>query len=292
MMIYDCIPFFNELEMLELRLNELDNVVDRFVIVESTLTHQGNKKRLYFEENKSLFKKFEHKIIHVVVDDMPNESETTSWTRENFQRNAIWRGLIDCKSDDVIMVSDTDELPNPTKVVEAATLKGIRIFFHRPFGYFFNCAHQSQLTYSNCYTWPGTFMINFGNLYPPVEQYRSLTVRFQKHYQLHPLRRKARKLLLCEFKGKRVTFIDQAGWHFTYLGGVERIIQKLEAFSHAEFNTSYYKDPERIISALKNGNSIFGDSTKMVLIPIDETFPRYLNNNIARFSAFIANWQS
>lgn len=71
-MVYDCFSFFNELDLLEIRLNTLDSIVDKFILVESTLTHTGNQKPLFYAENKSRFKKFNDKIIHIIVDEFPS----------------------------------------------------------------------------------------------------------------------------------------------------------------------------------------------------------------------------
>ena len=86
-MIYDCFTFFNEFDLLEIRLNELDSVVDKFVLVEATKTFSGKDKPLYFNENKNKFNKFLNKIIHVIVDEYPNLNG--DWVIENHQRNEI-----------------------------------------------------------------------------------------------------------------------------------------------------------------------------------------------------------
>ena len=112
-MVYDCFPFFNELELLELRLNELDGIVDKFVLVEATKTQTGLPKPLYFAENRARFDAFANKIIHIIVDDMPSGDGTRAhWVRERLQRNSIAKGLVNCNPQDIIMVSDVDEIPN------------------------------------------------------------------------------------------------------------------------------------------------------------------------------------
>src|SRR5271156_187621 len=113
-MIYDCFTFFNELELLELRLNELAGVVVKFVLVEATKTFSNKPKPLHFQENRARFAAFENKIIHVVVEDAPDTSD--AWVIERFQRNAIERGLRGCKPDDWVLVSDLDEIPRATVV--------------------------------------------------------------------------------------------------------------------------------------------------------------------------------
>ena len=91
-MIYDCFSFFNELDLLEIRLNVLKDVVDKFVLVEAGETHTGKPKPLYFKENEARFAAFRDRIIYVAIERFP-EVCTTSWARENWQRNAIAEGL-------------------------------------------------------------------------------------------------------------------------------------------------------------------------------------------------------
>ena len=107
--IYDCFSYWDEDLLLDLRLNILDQYVDYFVVVEGDKTWQNNKKNLRFDINN--FKKFQKKIIYVPVKDMP--SGDNPYIRENFQRNCISRGLKNAKEDDLIIISDLDEIPNP-----------------------------------------------------------------------------------------------------------------------------------------------------------------------------------
>ena len=86
-MIYDCFTFYNELDMLNFRFDYLYDVVDYFVLVEANYTHKGNRKKLFYGDNKELFKKYEKKIIHIIVDDMPNTEN--AWDNENFKENVL-----------------------------------------------------------------------------------------------------------------------------------------------------------------------------------------------------------
>ncbi len=114
--IYDCFLFFNELEMLDIRLNELYDKVDHFVLVESTETFQGNPKPLYFEKNKQLYAPYLDKIIHVVLDE---HFETDNpWQREYHQRDQILRGLKGCHRRDIAIISDADEIVRKSKIDE------------------------------------------------------------------------------------------------------------------------------------------------------------------------------
>jgi hypothetical protein len=111
MKIYDCSLFRNELDLLELRLNELYNHVDHFVVVESTHTFQGDPKELVLKNNWERFAKWHDKIIHVVVDDMPNDGN--AWSNDFHQRNAIARGLVDADDEDLVIICDGDEILRP-----------------------------------------------------------------------------------------------------------------------------------------------------------------------------------
>src|SRR5690606_38718308 len=128
--IYDAVIFFNELELLKIRFEELYDVVDHFVVVEGSLTFTGNQKPLYFAENRHLFSRFEDKIIYVLVEDFPpatSDPQRDSWTREIHQRNGIIRGLCNCADEDVIIISDTDEIPRREVIASLPPMKN-RIF--------------------------------------------------------------------------------------------------------------------------------------------------------------------
>ncbi len=120
MKIIDCFMYFDEDIVLEIRLNTLYELVNRFVIVEATKDHSGREKKLNFDINN--FKKFKNKIKYIIVDDMPSEvkSNKKHWhdnhIRDQFQRNALERGYTDCDPGDWIMISDIDEIPNPKKI--------------------------------------------------------------------------------------------------------------------------------------------------------------------------------
>ena len=100
-MVYDCIPFFNEIDILKMRLHIMDPIVDRFVIEEATVTFSGEPKELCFEKNKELFKEFLPKITYIVVDNSP--VNTTTHLRDKFQKNALVKGLADAADEDVII---------------------------------------------------------------------------------------------------------------------------------------------------------------------------------------------
>lgn len=138
--LYDCITFSDGLDILEIRLNVLDPYVDFFVIVEATKSHAGKPTPLYFQENSNRYAKFKEKIIHVVVEDMPDLSE--NMTRHGlaaYQRNQIKRGLTNCRDSDIIFISDMDEIPNPKKIASMIVLLNTfwKILFFRQSMYYY-----------------------------------------------------------------------------------------------------------------------------------------------------------
>ncbi len=169
--VYDCFTFFNEMDLLEIRLNELDEEVDYFVIVESTRTFQKRDKPLYLNLNDERIVKFKDKIIHIVVDDFPNFFThwrvPKTWDYENHQRNAISRGLMNAKPDDIIIVSDVDEIPNAKKLAENINLNKPVVFQQRFFYYFLNyimtkaTSESSIIQKNNMIYWRGSVMIKY-----------------------------------------------------------------------------------------------------------------------------------
>jgi beta-1,4-mannosyl-glycoprotein beta-1,4-N-acetylglucosaminyltransferase len=285
-MIYDCFTFFNELDLLEIRLNILDKTVDKFVLVEATKTHQGKEKPLYFNENKKRFEKFLPKIIHVIVDEYPEYEGKSAWVLEHHQRNNIMNGLKDCKPDDVILISDADEIPAPNKILEYKNKNGIKIFRQRMYYYYINCSNASN---GDSYRWNGTIMLNYKDMMKP-QDYRNIGIKTTILF--HPkLIYKTYgyfwKLYHLDIKGIKIRFIKDGGWHFSYLGGVETIIKKLEAFAHTEYNKEKYKDAKAIEIAIEKGDDIFGREFSYHFVQLDNTFPLYILENLDKYSHLI-----
>jgi len=135
--IFDCFIFSNELDILDIRLNTLGPFVDCFVLVESTHTFTGQPKPLVYDENKARFTRFHDKIIHVIVDNMPHETKN-AYVCEAHQRSAIGRGLTAAKPDDLIIVSDVDEIPKPDALRGALEKAAGRItYFEGVYYHFF-----------------------------------------------------------------------------------------------------------------------------------------------------------
>ncbi len=277
-MIYDCFAFFNELELLEIRLNELNDVVDKFVLVEATRTFQKQPKPLYFQENKHLFKAFEHKIIHIVVDKYPTFWKKfrvpTPWDYDNHQKEHILLGLQNCKDDDIIIVSDLDEIPNPDKIKQFAKIPGIKVFRQYQSYYFLNNVCRkihdfegkglAQFNENGYGFWQGSVMLFYKDI---------RTIQTTRKYRDNKA-------------SERIKIIPQGGWHFSYMGGVEKIIEKLGAWAHPEYNTEENRNPDRIRQIIRAGQSLFYPDEQYELVDIATCslpFPKYLKENLSAF---------
>ncbi len=272
-MIYDCFSFFNELDLLELRLNILNDVVDKFVLVESSKTHAGNSKPLYFQENKARFSKFLPKIISIVADDFPPFE--SSWTYENYQRNCIAQGLNQAQPSDAILISDLDEIPNPKVIKKYAGTKGIKLLEQKMFYYFFNCKNFLAPTW-----FLGTKMLSY-------QEFLSSTSRPIEYsdFLLESVNQGATASKIRSLKPDKI--IRNAGWHFSFLGGVDAILKKIQAFSHQEFNAPQYTNRDYIQHCLETGTDIFKRGDFYAPVAIDKSFPQYLRENLAHYQKFV-----
>jgi beta-1,4-mannosyl-glycoprotein beta-1,4-N-acetylglucosaminyltransferase len=287
-MIYDCFTFFDELELLELRLHELGDVVDKFVWVEATKTHSNKYKPLHYQENRVLFQAFHDQIIHVVVDDMPDSND--SWVLENFQRKCIARGLVNCRPEDFILVSDLDEIPRATTVAKVSrewqssdgffsnlarntlNARGFkRIFHRRGFRRRLRKNHPFILKFEQVIY---RHFVNCECVKPRLK-YGTRMLRFQDFSCAEEIRHSGYKT------------VQGGGWHFTFMGGPERISQKLAAYAHQERNRLQFTDVKVISDQIAGGAPVGGMDYQLKIVPLDETFPRYLLEHPGKFSSWI-----
>lgn len=281
MKIYDCFAFFNEMDLLELRLRELWDVVDYFVIVEATRTFQKQPKPLYFQENRARFKEFESKIIHVVVDKYPTFwtkfRKVTTWHYDNHQKEGILRGLKDAAPDDLIIVSDLDEIPLASKVREYANKPGIRVFEQFQSYYFLNyvCTHindyggkaVAQRNRAGFGRWRGTVML---------EKKLIKTIKDTRNFR--------------DEESTRIQVIPDGGWHFSYMGGIEKIIYKIQSWTHVEYNTPEFGSKEAVVRNVMEGRDLFNEGMRYELFDIDKSglpFPAEIIKNRARWANMI-----
>lgn len=278
MKVYDCFAFFNELDLLEIRLEELYEVVDVFVLVEATKTFQGGPKPLYFRENSQRFAKWADKIRVITVDHYPSFwakfRKPRPFDLDDHQKEQIRQGLHDAKPDDVVIVSDLDEIPMADKVRAYCQKPGIKVFEQRLYYYFLDleCNHfdlgggswKFQYNRAGRGYWRGTVMLSFKDL---------------KTIQKARMER--------GFERANTVVIEDGGWHFSYLGGIEKIIEKLQSYAHNEHNTSDYTRGEYVRQAVQTGKSLFDPKTTFVKVsyPMDGfLWPRAVQENPQRFS--------
>ena len=247
-MIYDCFTFFDELMLLEIRLKELSPVVDMFVRVAADYTHSVKPKRLYYDEVKDseIFAPFKDKIIHLIYEMEPKPNR---FDNDKDQRNFIARGLVDAKPDDIIIVTDLDEIVDHRAVpVMKQCYEPTRLWM-KLFYYYFNCRANQVWKYpafcrfKDFDTADGLRMSNWTN-----------TIQF-------------------------------AGWHFSYLVPSDQIPKKLEAFAHAEYDTDYYKNVDRLKKCVAANKDIFERGMKFSIEPLDA--PQCVMENIDKYKEFI-----
>ncbi len=272
-MVYDSFQFFNELDILLLRMHILNDVVDKFVISESTVRFSGDAKPLYYEENKEMFQEFEHKIIHNVVDDTP--MDCNAFMRDHHQKCAVARGLKGCRPDDIVIFSDVDEIPNPE------TLK--KLLPEVEEGKIYMLAQRLFYCYLDMEEVSGRLLSVTGE-FEGVEKPMWLGTKICRYsmldkYTTEELRNKEQKEV-----GVRV---PDGGWHFSYMGGgrnqsvEDRVKYKIKSAAHQEYNNR--STLSKVRKNIKNHQDIFGRDAQMVQVKIDETFPVYLRENIDKY---------
>lgn len=277
-MIYDCIPFFNELDILKLRMQIMAPYVDKFVLEESTVTFSGQKKEMLFADNREMFREFEDKIVYIAVDDSPMSGVTTH-ERDKFQKNQLIRGMAECRPDDIVIFGDVDEIPNPEtlqKILKNFDPARIYHLAQRMFYCFLNMEEVSGnlLSITGEFPgiarkqWLGTKICSFGNL--PEEGIVYLR-------EVSP-------------EDPRSVRVAEGGWHFGYMGGdrdvAKRISVKVQAAAHQEYNKSRYLN--EAVDRLLCGEDIFGRSARFVRVPIDESYPVYLREHQEEYAFLIA----
>jgi len=262
MKIIDCFIFYNELDLLTYRFNLLNNIVDYFVIVESTHTFIGKEKKLFFNENKHLFEKFSTKIIHIIVNRLPYKyqkckiSNDAVWKNEFFQRNAISLGINyikDLSESDVIIISDLDEIPDPY------TLDNIK---------------------------KGNIIIDI-NILEMDLYYYNLNSRFKSKWHLCKIisYKKYNELnASCnDIRNTRCPIILNGGWHLSYFGDKYFIQNKIQNFSHQEVNKDEYTDLEIIEKKIQNNKDLYDRNYNIEKLKIEDNtylppdYDKYLN---------------
>jgi len=284
MKVFDSFIFFNELELLEMRLNILNDVVDYFVLTESPFTVSGNEKPLYYQENRDRFSRWNDKIIHYVTEEIPNNFdhmlEKTKYhvaykdldpygtpmiqlpirfQRALFNRNNSAFGIekAGASDGDLVITSDADEIINPYVLEDLS-------WFNPENHYVSICnAYYYKLNFLYQDDWMGSRLCTWKNL-------KQITID-----QLRQDHRNAYK-------------IEDAGWHFSFLGNAENFKLKLASYEHTENNTS--ENVSNAEEKIEKGLDPLNRGMTYKSVPIDNTFPEYIQNNQEKYSEFIKPW--
>jgi beta-1,4-mannosyl-glycoprotein beta-1,4-N-acetylglucosaminyltransferase len=250
--VYDCFLFFDEFEQLEIRLNELNHVVDKFILCEGTRTFCREKKDLLFERNKERFAPFLDRIIHLVFDDGPVPiKEKFAFERE--QRDYLlsginWRKI---QPEDIVLISDVDEIPSAEAVKRFYKDKQDYITFRQShYLYKLNLLLSKRLNGPVAFRW----------------------------YALGP-----QSLTQMREKRRHTPRYGGAGWHFSCLGGSGRLENKILAYSHRDINEKHIPNLDHKIS----NNLCYYNDKQLQPVPIDATFPLYVRENMERFKEYI-----
>ena len=277
-MVIDCIPFFNELDILKLRLHILDPLVDRFVIEEATHTFSGLPKDLCFEKHREMFKEFLPKITYLIVDNSPKEISTHE--RDKFQKNALEKALTDVSDEDVLILSDVDEIPNPVVLQEIVKKFDPDKIYH--------LAQRNFYCYLNMEEVSGNLLSITGE-FPGVERRMWLGTKvFAKKNIPESGIIDLREISPEDPRSVRVA---DGGWHFGYMGSChetdvsKRVGTKVVAAAHQEYNT------EDVLAEVKDrlilGEDIFGRNAVFQWAVIDESYPQYLLEHKSEYDYLI-----
>ena len=249
MNIYDCFMYYDEDLLLDLRLNILDKYVKKFVITEATYTHNGNKKKLNFNINN--FSKFKDKIEYIIVDQQPpNIKEIKAhdskkiiedklilngMARDYFQRECLNKGLQNLEKDDLVIISDLDEIPNIQNLNFSEIKDNIVIFRQKMFYYKFNLIYDDHI-------WAGSKAVKYKNFISP-QWLRNIKSKKYPFWRFD--------VLFSRKKYSNLYYVDNGGWHFTCIRTPEDLEKKLLNFAHHyEFEQSGLKigDLKKLIS--------------------------------------------
>lgn len=266
MKIFDCFTFYNEYDLLELRLKEHWDNVDYFVIAEANKTHQGYDKPFFLEENWDRYKDFHSKIIHIKVDDMP--TDPNAWVLENFQRDALERGLSLANPEDIIVVSDCDELMRKETFDFMRNDTSRNVWACRSPMFYYKLNYMMVA--------PQSYFINA----VATRRVLNVTPQAMRNYTL------TASQFPYNFSNDEFHVIQHGGWHFTYFGNTEHAANKLRNFAHQE--SVHWADKINVDEIIARKGGIDPNSgERFEYIEIDDYFPKTVLEDPARWAEYI-----
>ncbi len=264
--IYDCITFFDENILVNLRFEILKDVVDYFIVCESNFDHKGEKKKINF---KLLNQKFKDKVRHIIIEENFPKI-LNGWEVESYQREKIYKGLYDSKENDFVMYSDSDEIPNPDTIQNLVLKKKYGIFLQKFYVYKINIFNKYESPWEGTRICKKKFLKNFTDLRKNIRCKNLKKPFWNIKYE------------------KNIDVINNGGWHFNNIQDAEAISKKLKTFQHTEFSNDSYSSVEIIKEKISNLEDLFGRKQKYQKVDINEEFPEYIRMNKAYFKDFIA----
>ena len=263
--IYDCITFFDENLLVNTRFEILKDVVDYFIVCESNYDHKGNKKKINFKLNKQ---KLKDKVRHIVIKENFPDLED-GWKCEAYQREKILEGISDSSGNDLIMYSDSDEIPDPTIVKDINLKKKYGIFLQQFFTYKINIFNKYESP------WEGTRICRKKNL-------KSINFMRKKI-----LSKNIDKPFIYFNTEKNIELYQNGGWHFNNLYDVKTISKKLKVSPHKEFSENQFSNESIIENKISNLIDLYDRGHKYEKIKIDSSYPNYIIENIDKFKNYI-----
>tara|TARA_R110002012_G_scaffold118850_4_gene267840 strand:+ start:505 stop:1407 length:903 start_codon:yes stop_codon:yes gene_type:complete len=272
MTVYDCFMFNNELDILELRLRELEDVVDRFVLVEAAEAHSGIAKPLHYKENKARFARWEDRITHIEIQRFSPEMD--AWGRENAQRNALSYGLKTIADDDLVIISDVDEIPRATVLQQLLRrsdlyIAGLQLtHFHLRFNYL-------QVDgIDPVFVWP---------VAARGHAFKRTSPQALRNFRTELKTRKRTGEL-----GPHMGVLEHAGWHFSYVGDDEHVRLKLASFAHREHAVSKVLETHGVEEAMQQGMDILGrDGFRWIGVAVNNYFPEEIRKNEDKYATML-----
>jgi len=263
--IIDCITFFNENFIFDLRYNVIKDFVDLIVICESKYDHRGNEKKLNFNQEKYS----SDKKIKYLVHQNPFPKKNNPWENQAIQREFLLKNLNFVDDDDYVFFSDPDEIPNTDLYINLKLEKKFGIFMQKNFNYKFNLYNKFESP------WDGPRFCKRKNL-------KSIDYMRQKVWA------KNLKYRFYRFdKEKNIQLFSNGGWHFNNIMSAEMISKKLRTFAHQEYSADKFSSPEIIKKKIDNQEDLFERGFKYEKIELDNSFPKYLLANKNLFKDFI-----
>lgn len=266
MKIFDCFIFNDENDILEIRLNELDIFVDFFIIVEFGENHQGNFKGKKI--NQRILENFKKKVRYFYYEKF---DLIDSWKRESFQRNKVLEGLKDASKDDIIMISDVDEIPKLEKF-NFYDVDDIVFAFSQD-----HSMYKLNLTRKN--KWIGTKLCK-KKIFKSPQWLRSLKVH--KNYPFYRIDKYFSNTYYSKFK-----IIKDGGWHFGWLKTPSEIIDKIKSYAHTEHNIPKYRDIKYIENCIEKKISFLDQNDNLNLNNEINYLPKYIMSNIGKFEKWL-----